>query len=665
MIKPADISLGDMIFSFKHSCVILTPSKTFSVRVNDKGCTKCLGTYKTEKEAVEVANNFRLKRLARTCLENFHRIEDGVIVEDHYLLFDNGDIFVIDTAIKLKPFLNGAGYLSVVLNGKTRRVHRLVAESFIPRIPNKNYVNHKDGNKLNNDAANLEWCTQSENIKHAFATGLMNPANLKGEDCPWSKLTEKDVKYIREHYIPRDQIYGGSALGRKFNISQQMVSRIILNQRWVEEDDEMNEKTTYDKKSSDFLYDYQLNAVNKMKNGCILCGNVGSGKSRTALFYYFKENGGWISKDEYIPMKNPQDLIIISTAKKRDSLEWLGELANFLLYPDKDGSTKFGNRIVVDSWNNIGKYKDLVGAFFILDEQRLVSYGSWTKSFLKIAKNNNWILLSATPADHYGDYLPVFLGNGFYRNKTEFNREHVIYSRFTKYPKIDRYVNTRRLDRLIDRILVTMDYTHDIQKENEDVYCSYDTSLYRDVMRKRWDPFKDSPIQDAGGLCYVLRRVVNTDQSRQVKLLEILENHPRAIIFYNFNYERDILLSLGYEEGTEIAEWNGHKHQPVPTSDKWIYICQYTSACEGWECITTNCVIFYSQNYSYKVVTQAAGRIDRLNTKYDVLYYYHLKTRSGIDLAISRALKEKKQFNERKFTKWDREEWFRDRFSSA
>lgn len=405
--------------------------------------------------------------------------------------------------------------------------------------------------------------------------------------------------------------------------------------------------------SKPFLYDYQMDAVNRLRNGSILCGSVGSGKSRTALYYYFKECGGWIDEHGYKPMKNPKDLIIITTAKKRDSLEWLGECANFLLYPDENNKTRFGNSIVVDSWNNIGKYKDVENSFFILDEQRLVSYGAWTKTFLTIAKYNDWILLSATPGDTYSEYLPVFLANGFFRNKTEFNRDHVIFARYTKYPKIDRYVDTVRLDRLIKRILVVMDYTHDINKYNEDVYCTYDISLYKDTIRNRWNYYKDEPIPDAGGLCYALRRIVNSDQSRQVKLLEILENHPRAIIFYNFTYELDILRSLAYGEGVEVAEWNGQKHQPVPAGDKWVYLCQYTSACEGWECIRTNCIIFFSQNYSYKVLTQAAGRVDRLNTPYDDLYYYHLKTRSGIDLAITRAIQSKKTFNEKKFAKWD------------
>ena len=405
---------------------------------------------------------------------------------------------------------------------------------------------------------------------------------------------------------------------------------------------------------TDFLYPYQLDAVNRLSDGCILCGSVGSGKSRTGLFYYFKENGGWIDKDKYTSMKNPQDLYIITTAKKRDSKEWLGELANFALYPDENGNTRFGNKIIVDSWNNIKKYQDIKDSFFLLDEQRLVSYGEWTKSFLKISKSNRWILLTATPGDSYIEYLPVFLANGFFRNKTEFNNEHVEFSRYAKFPKIERYRNTRRLDRLRDRILVNMNYRHDIQKHNEDVYCTYDIKKYKYVIKNRWNIFKEEPIQDAGGLCHVLRRVVNSDESRQVKLLEILENHPRAIIFYNYNYERDILLNLAYERGTEIAEWTGHAHQPIPDSDKWVYICQYNSSCEGWNCIRTNCVIFYSQNYSYKIMTQAAGRIDRLNTPYDELYYYHLKSRSGIDLAISKALSQKKKFNERKFVGWDR-----------
>lgn len=405
---------------------------------------------------------------------------------------------------------------------------------------------------------------------------------------------------------------------------------------------------------TDFLYPYQLDAVNRLSDGCILCGSVGSGKSRTGLFYYFKENGGWIDKDKYTSMKNPQDLYIITTAKKRDSKEWLGELANFALYPDENGNTRFGNKIIVDSWNNIKKYQDIKDSFFLLDEQRLVSYGEWTKSFLKISKSNRWILLTATPGDSYIEYLPVFLANGFFRNKTEFNNEHVEFSRYAKFPKIERYRNTRRLDRLRDRILVNMNYRHDIQKHNEDVYCTYDIKKYKYVIKNRWNIFKEEPIQDAGGLCHVLRRIVNSDESRQVKLLEILENHPRAIIFYNYNYERDILLNLAYERGTEIAEWTGHAHQPIPDNDKWVYICQYNSSCEGWNCIRTNCVIFYSQNYSYKIMTQAAGRIDRLNTPYDELYYYHLKSRSGIDLAISKALSQKKKFNERKFVGWDR-----------
>jgi hypothetical protein len=397
--------------------------------------------------------------------------------------------------------------------------------------------------------------------------------------------------------------------------------------------------------SKPFLYDFQMEAVRKARNGCIFNGSVGSGKSRTGLFYYFKEQGGWIEGSDYTPMKNPKDLYIITTAKKRDSLEWEQELANYRMSTNPE-LNYYDNKVVIDSWNNIKKYVGVKGAVFLLDEDRLNGSGAWVKAFLVIAKNNDWFVLSATPGDQWLDYWAVFVANGFFRNKTEFTREHIVYSRFTKYPQIEKYVNTQRLERLRDRILIDMPVQRHTKPHHEDVYCNYDIPFYKDVFRKRWDPFRNEPIQQASSLCYILRRIVNTDESRQVALLELLEDHPKAIIFYNFDYEREILLNLGYSEGTEIAEWSGHAHQPVPTGKKWVYLCQYTSGCEGWNCITTDTIIFFSQNYSYKVMTQAAGRVDRLNTKFIDLYYYHLKSRSGIDLAISKALREKKIFNE-------------------
>ena len=404
--------------------------------------------------------------------------------------------------------------------------------------------------------------------------------------------------------------------------------------------------------SKQFLYDYQMDAVKKMTNGCILNGGVGSGKSRTGLYYYFKEQGGSINPD-YVPMKHkPKDLYIITTARKRDDLEWEGELVPFLLSTHPDQNVFYGNKVVVDSWNNIKKYSDISGAFFIFDEQRVVGSGAWVKSFLKIARGNDWILLSATPGDTWSDYIPVFIANGFYKNKSEFLREHVVYSRFSKYPKIDRYLNTGRLVRLRDRILVDMDFTRHTIPHHEDVYCRYDISKYKDAIKTRWDPYKNEPIQQASGLCYILRRVVNEDESRQRALLEIFEQHHKMIVFYNFDYELDILKGIYYGNNCEIAEWNGHAHQPIPQSERWVYLVQYTAGCEGWNCIRTDTIVFYSQNYSYKVMEQASGRIDRLNTPFRDLYYYHLKSRSGIDLAISKALKEKKQFNERKFVKW-------------
>lgn len=408
-------------------------------------------------------------------------------------------------------------------------------------------------------------------------------------------------------------------------------------------------------KNKEFLYDYQMDAVNRMRNGCILNGGVGSGKSRTALYYYFKEQGG--SVNPYIKPRQPKDLYIITTARKRDTHEWDGELAPFLMTTkDEENYKMFGNHIVVDSWNNIQKYKDVENAFFIFDEQRVVGYGAWVKAFLKIAKVNDWILLSATPGDTWNDYLPVFLANGFYKNKSEFSREHIVYSRFSKFPKIDRYINTERLVRLRNRILVDMNFQRKTVSHHEDIYVDYDKDKFKIAVRTRWDPYKNEPIEQPSQLCYVLRRIVNEDDSRIVALMELLEKNPKAIIFYNFDYELDMLMNLSLEYGldqeVEIAQWNGHKHQPIPKGDKWIYLVQYNAGAEGWNCITTDTIIFYSLNYSYKITEQACGRIDRLNTPFTDLYYYHLKSRSGIDLAISQALKEKKMFNERKYIRW-------------
>ena len=405
------------------------------------------------------------------------------------------------------------------------------------------------------------------------------------------------------------------------------------------------------------LFDYQLNAVQQMKNGCVLCGGVGSGKSLTALAYYYLKNGGEINTllglENYIPMGDPpKNLFIITTARKRDTLEWEGEMVPFLLSTNSEINL-YSNNVVVDSWNNIKKYIDVNESFFIFDEQRVVGSGEWVKSFLKITKSNEWILLSATPGDTWLDYVPVFIANGFYKNRTEFIREHVIYSRFSKYPKIDGYLNTGRLIHLRNQILINMDFKRKTISHHEDIYVKYNISAYKDVSKKRWNPFKNEPIINAAELCYIWRRIVNTDESRQVAVLELFEKHPKMIIFYNFDYELDILKEIfGKINHIEIAEWNGHKHQPVPSSDSWIYLVQYTAGAEGWNCVKTDTIVFYSQNYSYKVMQQASGRIDRLNTPFTDLYYYHLKTRSGIDLAISRALKEKKKFNESKYVKW-------------
>lgn len=400
------------------------------------------------------------------------------------------------------------------------------------------------------------------------------------------------------------------------------------------------------------LRDYQREAVEQMKNGCILNGGVGSGKSRTALAYYYIQMGGDLDAEDYVLMYNEKikDLYIITTARKRDTFEWDKELSIFLLSVH-DEITPYKNKVVIDSWNNIKKYKDVTGAFFIFDEDRVTGNGVWVKSFLKITKSNDWIILSATPGDVWTDYIPVFIANGFFKNKTEFERMHVRYKWMAngKYPVIDSYMNVGRLMRLRRNILVDMNYVRAVERVHEDVWCQFDRDAYRELCKKRWNPWKEGPIENASDFCYCLRRLVNSDETREIRVLELFEDHPRMIIFYNFDYELEILKNLAQNNGIVCGEWNGHKHQDIPLTDKWMYLVQYNAGSEGWNCVKTDTIVFFSQNYSYKTMVQAAGRIDRLTSPFRILYYFHLKSRSGIDFGIEKALKNKKKFNERRF----------------
>ena len=420
------------------------------------------------------------------------------------------------------------------------------------------------------------------------------------------------------------------------------------------------------------LYDHQYESLQHLVSGRILNGDVGSGKSRTGLAWFYESMGGRVNSSPYIPMKHtPKDLYIITTPKKRDTLEWEEELANFRMTPHRDLS-RYRHNIVIDSWNNIKKYTDVTDAVFIFDEQRVIGYGAWSKAFLKITRSNqnDWILLTATPGDTWADYIPVFIANGHYRNKTDFERQHAVWSRYTKFPKIERFINEGRLSRLRRDILVDMEDTRHTTRHHEYIETSYNRLLYSDIAKKRWNPYLDRPMRNAGEYCGVLRRIVNSDPSRLDAVIEILKKHPKAIIFYNYNYELELLRKLfskDYEilvrneeqkdvipegdynwlylvdEKFLVKEWNGQKHEPLPTSgDYWVYLVQYLAGAEGWNCIVTDSIIFYSQNYSYRITHQASGRIDRMNTPYSDLFYFHLRSNSKIDGAIKNARNKKK-----------------------
>lgn len=395
------------------------------------------------------------------------------------------------------------------------------------------------------------------------------------------------------------------------------------------------------------LREHQKQVLDQLRTGVILQGGVGSGKSITAIaYYYIYELGGTIN-----PLSKPKcnkKLIIITTAQKRDKLEWDEELAKFSLSTNQDVSIG-GVEVVIDSWNNIKKYTEVENAFIIFDEQRLVGSGTWAKSFLKIAKKNQWILLTATPGDAWIEYAPVFIANGFYKNRTEFIIKHVVYARYSKFPRIEKYINSGELIAHRDSIVVSMAYRHKIAIHKETLLAQYDQKLMEKVVKKRWNIFKNLPIRNAGELCFVQRELVNSDSSRLALLKETHDKHSKLIVFYNFNYELFAMREFLDANHIPYAEWNGHNHDAVPKSNNWVYLVQYTAGAEGWNCISTNAILFYSQNYSYKVKIQAEGRINRLNTLHTDLYYYYILSDSNIDRSIAKALTHKRNFNEKEY----------------
>ena len=326
-------------------------------------------------------------------------------------------------------------------------------------------------------------------------------------------------------------------------------------------------------------YPHQEEAIGKLKSGSILYGGVGSGKTLAALTFY---------KRQFYPKK----LYVITTAKKRDSKDW--ELESKILDINP----------IIDSWNNIKKYKDIKDSFFIFDEQRVVGYSTWGKTFINIAKHNKWILLSATPGDTWMDYIPVFIANGFYKNKSEFIKMHVEYDRYAKYPKVKAYHKEGVLMHIRDSVLVPMPMVRHTKRSHLLIYSDYNIENYNKIMEDRWNPFTDKPIENPSELLHSLRRIVATDIDRIFNAKVLIDMHPRIIVFYNYNYELEILKQIANDLCREAYQWNGRTHDNLPSSEKWIYLVQYSAGAEGWNCIDTNVMLFYSLNYSYRIIRQ-------------------------------------------------------------
>ena len=368
------------------------------------------------------------------------------------------------------------------------------------------------------------------------------------------------------------------------------------------------------------LFSHQEEALGRLENGKILVGGVGSGKSLVGA--------AWASSMD-------RDVYVITTARKRDLKEWESEF-------DLLGGGQ--SNLTVASWNQIKNYSEVSGAVFIFDEQRLIGNGTWVKSFLRIAKRNKWILLSATPGDTWMDYVPVFIANGYYRNRTEFLDKHVVWDRFAKYPKVSRYVQTDLLEARRRKVVVPMPVDRHTKRNREYLFLPYDKDIYTMVRKTRQDPETGEPLLNAAGVCLALRKVYENPSKRDDYVFDIYQRSRRIVVFDNVDYEREHLLTL--KSKATVAEWSGHAHESIPNTDEWIYLVQYTAGAEGWNCTLTDTIVFYSLNYSWRILEQSEGRIDRINTPYTNLRYYYLATNSSIDKGILEAIQTKKAFNE-------------------
>lgn len=365
---------------------------------------------------------------------------------------------------------------------------------------------------------------------------------------------------------------------------------------------------------------HQEKALRRLKSGAILFAGVGSGKSFTSLFFYIQNF-------------SDRELLIITTAKKRDDKEWEEDL------------DILGVEGVVDSWNNIAKYKDVKNKFVIFDEQKAIGYGLWGRTFIKIARANKWLMLTATPADVWTDYIPVFCANNFYKHKTDFDNQHVEYNPFVSFPQVKKYHNEDKLRRNRDSILVNMPFKRHTTRHHIEVKTKYDEELYLETVKSRFNPFTQEPIKNVSEYTQVLRKITYISDHRQHKARWLIDIHDRIIVFYNYTYELEILKGICEELGKLYFQWNGKKHERLPDDGDWVYLVQYTAGAEGWNCVTTNVVLFYSLNYSYRITEQSEGRIDRLNTPFTDLYFYALTSDSSIDKGVEAALDKKGKFN--------------------
>lgn len=222
-----------LIEAYKNIGVRYRKNK-YEAYLSDKGKYINLGTWNSKKDAEQAVYHYAVGRFVTNVRLYSPEEKLSEIMPTKFLGYFTSPLGEIynKQGLKLSGGINKGGYRQITIQKKNIEIHRIVAQTFIPNPDNLPCINHKDGNKLNNNINNLEWCTYSYNTKHAYNTGLER--KMLGEKHHNHKLTEEEVRYIKLKYQKRHREFGAIPLSKKFNVDRTTITDIVNGKTWRE-----------------------------------------------------------------------------------------------------------------------------------------------------------------------------------------------------------------------------------------------------------------------------------------------------------------------------------------------------------------------------------------------------------------------------------------------